>query len=444
MDPMLFDALSEKRCAVRTSSVLTIYVCGVTVYDHCHVGHGRIKVVFDVWRRWMAHVGQEVCYVSNITDIDDKIIAKAESLGETWDCVAARYIDSMHEDDRVLGVLPADKEPRATEYLPEMIDLVASLMEKKAAYIGESGDVCLDVGCVLGYGQLSKQNIQQLRERSGILGQTSDKRDTVDFVLWKQAKPGEPSWPSPWGLGRPGWHLECSAMAKSCLGHPICWHGGGVDLKFPHHENECAQSETAFGAPFSKHWMHVGLIDRDGMKMSKSLGNTVVLKEALQEYGANVLRMFYLKTHYRKPLSWTDSALEEASARWSRYHRVCQFSGNTGAIDGGLWEQWLDALADDFNTPKAMAMMDQWAKLASESQEGQKRYVPLLYQALLIFGCQIESLDVDEVWILQQIEKRESSRQNKDYATSDLIRQLLLSKGIVLEDGADGVQWYFK
>lgn len=444
MEPVLYDAISEKQCGVRTPAILTIYVCGVTVYDHCHVGHGRIKVVFDVWRRWLASLGQSIFYVSNITDIDDKIIAKAIGLGESWENVANRYIQSMHEDDAALGIMPPDREPRATEFLAEMIELISLLMDQGKAYVSEHGDVCLSVGHVPQYGQLSKQNIAQLREKAEG-SELQGKRDSVDFVLWKHAKPGEPSWESPWGLGRPGWHLECSAMAKSCLGHPIDWHGGGVDLKFPHHENECAQSEAAYGAPFSRHWMHVGLINRDGVKMSKSLGNTVVLKQALSQYGPNVLRLFYLKTHYRKPLSWTDASLSEASARWERYARVCQLScAEIEVLDQMLWADWLDAMADDFNTPLAMSHMDAWAKKAGQSPESSKRYGTLLYHALKLWGCQFEPSLSDDAWIVQKVELREAARSQGNYQFSDEIRDELLTQGIILEDSPGGVRWYRK
>lgn len=442
-EPVLYDALSEKRCALRVPYILTIYVCGVTVYDHCHVGHGRTKVVFDILRRWLSHLGQQVKFVTNITDIDDKIIAKANAQGESCLSLANRYIDSMHEDDRSLGVLPPDLEPRATDYVREMIDLISVLMDKNKAYISDGGDVCLDVSCHKDYGQISKQDISQLREHAQLSESLKDKRDVVDFVLWKKAKPSEPFWPSPWGEGRPGWHLECSAMAKHTLGHPIHWHGGGVDLKFPHHENECAQSEAAFGAPYSKQWMHVGLINRSGVKMSKSLGNTVILKDALLQYGANVLRMFYLKTHYRKPLSWTDEALEEAVSRWERYARVCRMASNEEG-DDVLWDAWHRAMADDMNTSLAMVHMDAWAKMALSNKDDADKYASLLRKALTVWGCQLQDQVLDDDWIVTLVKRREVARSSGDYALSDEIRSELSSHGIVVEDTEEGMIWFRK
>lgn len=437
--PRMYDSLSEQLCPVLKEDVLTIYVCGVTVYDRCHVGHGRTKVVFDVWRRWLMSLGQPVRMVTNVTDIDDKIIARAQVLGVTWDDLANMCLSTMQEDDSRLGLLPPDDMPRATDYMPDMIELIHTLVARGMAYVSEDGGVYFDVMRHETYGVLSKQ------ERAGLLAEheLGSKRHIADFALWKPAKEGEPAWESPWGKGRPGWHLECSAMVHACLGHPIDWHGGGMDLKFPHHENECAQSEAAWGAPMARHWMHVGLMDRDGQKMSKSLGNAVSLKEALDTYGAPVLRLFYLKTHYRKPLSWQTSALTEAVGRWERYARVCQqYVSPEIPWDHEAWASWLETLNHDFNTPQAIVLMDAWSKQAgSEDPLRAMQATQLLRNALNIFGIVVLEPQ-DDAWIDEQIKERDLARSEKDFARADAIRRDLLAQGIVLEDGREGVRWY--
>jgi len=445
MQPMLFDSLTEKLTHVYSPDTLTVYVCGVTVYDHCHVGHGRIKIVFDVWRRWMASCGQKICFVSNITDIDDKIIRRAQEAGVSWDVLAQKYIDAMQEDDISLGLLMPDYAPRATDYIPAMITLIQKLFASGHAYVSIDGDVCLAVRQCKRYGVLSKQNIDQLQSHHEA-DDASVKKDPCDFVLWKKAKEHEPSWPSPWGEGRPGWHLECSAMAEHVLGHPIDIHGGGVDLKFPHHENEIAQSEAAFGEPFARIWMHVGLVDRDGVKMSKSLGNTLLIRDVLKIYGSAILRLFYMKSHYRKPVSWSEHALDEARARWNRYMRVCQYSATDNVIykNHAQWLLWQQAMADDFNTPQALSIMDHWAKMASTASnvEDVALYTCMLRASLEVYGITCDTLDLDAVWIEEQITARAEAKKNKDFKTADAIRRLLADKGIILEDTKDTTRWY--
>ncbi|MFN5744662.1 MAG: cysteine--tRNA ligase, partial [Methylococcaceae bacterium] len=296
-----------------------LYVCGMTVYDYCHLGHARVMVAFDVVARYLRYSGYEVTYVRNITDIDDKIIRRASENGETIDLLTGRYIDAMHQDERALGVLPPDVEPRATAAMADIISMIETLMAKGLAYVGGNGDVFYAVAKFAAYGRLSGKNIEDLRagERVDV---DEAKRDPMDFVLWKMAKPGEPQWASPWGQGRPGWHIECSAMSTRCLGHHFDIQGGGMDLQFPHHENEIAQSEGATGKTFVNVWMHNGFVRTNEEKMSKSLGNFFTVRDILTRYRAEVIRFFILNSHYRSPLNYSDENLDEASAALTRLY----------------------------------------------------------------------------------------------------------------------------
>src|SRR5258706_9325620 len=333
-----------------------MYVCGMTVYDYCHLGHARVLVVFDVVRRWLRASGYRVNFVRNITDIDDKIIRRAQENGEGVEQLTGRFIRYMDEDAAALGVEKPDHEPRATEFVPPMVELIGRLEEKRLAYRSASGDVNFAVRRFPGYGKLSGKSLDELRagERVDV---DASKEDPLDFVLWKRAKPGEPKWPSPWGEGRPGWHIECSAMSCTLLGEQFDIHGGGIDLQFPHHENEIAQSEGATGKPFVKYWMHNGFLNIDNEKMSKSLGNFFVLRDVLKHYDAEVVRFLLLRSHYRSPLNYTDANLEEAKQSLTRLYTALQeYPAPAVLVD---WnephaERFRDAMNDDFGTPEAV------------------------------------------------------------------------------------------
>jgi cysteinyl-tRNA synthetase len=421
-----------------------MYVCGMTVYDYCHLGHARVLVVFDMVRRWLRASGYRVTYVRNITDIEDKIIRRAQENGEPVEALTARFIRAMDEDCAALGVEKPDHEPRATQYVGEMKALIETLEKKSLAYRSPSGDVNYAVRRFPGYGKLSGKSLDELRagERVDV---DRTKQDPLDFVLWKRSKPGEPKWPSPWGEGRPGWHIECSAMSASLLSEPFDIHGGGEDLQFPHHENEIAQSEGASGGKFVNVWMHNAFIQVDREKMSKSLGNFFTVREVLARYDPEVVRFFILRAHYRSPVNYSDQNLEDAKNALTRlYTALKDFPGNS-PVD---WNEpharrFKDAMDDDFGTPEAMAVL---FELANRINSGEK---PLAGQ-LKALGGVLGLLQRDpaaffqgkpEQWIEEQIAEREAARRRKDYAAADRIRQALLDKGVVLEDKAGKTTW---
>src|SRR5437868_8387735 len=343
-----------------------MYVCGITVYDYCHLGHARMFVVFDMVRRWLRASGYRVTYVRNITDIDDKIIRRAAENGEPVAQVTERFIRAMDEDAAALGVEKPDEEPRATQYVPQMQALIRRLEEKRLAYQSTSGDVNFAVRRFVGYGKLSGKSLDELRagERVDV---DASKEDPLDFVLWKRSKPGEPNWPSPWGEGRPGWHIECSAMSRALLGQPFDIHGGGQDLQFPHHENEIAQSEGAAGSKFVNFWMHNGFVRVDEEKMSKSLGNFFTVRDILKKYDAEVVRFFILRAHYRSPLNYSDAHLEDAKSALTRLYTALKNQSGTAEID---WNEpharrFKQAMDDDFGTPEAVSVLFDLATLAN-------------------------------------------------------------------------------
>ncbi|HRK77015.1 MAG TPA: cysteine--tRNA ligase, partial [Thiobacillus sp.] len=349
--------------------VVRIYVCGMTVYDLCHLGHARVFVVFDMVTRWLRASGYRVEYVRNITDIDDKIIKRAQENNETPAALTARFIAAMHEDERALGVLPPDHEPRATAYVAQMLALIEQLIRNGLAYPAPNGDVYYSVRAFPAYGRLSGKSLDELRagERVEV---DPNKRDPMDFVLWKAAKPGEPAWDSPWGAGRPGWHIECSAMSADLLGRHFDIHGGGQDLQFPHHENEIAQSEGANGCTFVNYWMHNGFVRVDNEKMSKSLGNFFTIREVLEKYDAEVVRFFILRAHYRSPLNYSDAHLDDARGALTRLYTALKNAPPEAAAAD--WSQpaalrFQAAMDDDFNTPEALAVL---FELASEANRG--------------------------------------------------------------------------
>ena len=433
-----------------------IYVCGMTVYDYCHLGHARVLVVFDTVIRWFKANDLDVSYVRNITDIDDKIIKRAQENNESIEALTNRFIQAMNEDSLALGVSQPTHEPRATSYVEQMIRMIETLVEKKLAYPASNGDVYYSVHNFPGYGKLSGKSLDDLRagERVEI---DSNKKDPLDFVLWKSAKPGEPSWDSPWGRGRPGWHIECSAMSEQLLGVHFDIHGGGQDLQFPHHENEIAQSEGAHDHSFVNYWMHNGFVRVDNEKMSKSLGNFFTVREILKHYQPEVVRFFILRAHYRSPLNYSDQHLKDTKLALDRLYIALKEvkSADIATIN---WsnvhaQKFQDAMNDDFNTPDAIAVL---FDLASDiNKTGSKGNASLLKVLGGLLGLlqqnpqdylqnkavtnNSDSLAQDE--IEQLIQQRISARKEGRYSDADSIRKNLLEQGIILEDSSQGTTW---
>ena len=425
-----------------------LYVCGITVYDHCHLGHARSMVSFDMIVRFLRSVGYDVNYVKNITDIDDKIIQRANEKGVDFETLTAHFIQKMNEDTKALNVLPPDSEPRATAFIPEIIKLINQLIEKDLAYAIEDGDVCFSVKDFNGYGKLSHKDIEGLE--SGVrIEINQDKRSPLDFVLWKKAKPGEPSWPSPWGDGRPGWHIECSAMSMNALGEEFDIHGGGADLQFPHHENEIAQSEGATNKSFAKYWMHVGMLQVDQEKMSKSLGNFFTIEDVLKTHHPEAVRYFLLTSHYRSQLNYSDENLSNAIKGLTRlYQSLKNVSYESGQVLPEWVAQFNEAMFDDFNTPEALAVLFKLShELNKTKSEDLAATLKHLADTLGILQEDPEQflqagVDSNEVeWINQLIADRKQARADKDWALADDIRNQLQEKGIEIEDGAEGTTW---
>jgi len=431
-----------------------MYVCGVTVYDQSHVGHARVMVVFDVIYRWLMQLGYEVNYVRNFTDVDDKIIKRANEAGIDPKALTDEMIGAFHRDMDALNCLRPTHEPRATMHMDEMIAMIEQLMERGFAYVAESGDVLYSVRKFDGYGKLSGKNIDDL-ESGARVDIDESKRDPLDFVLWKQSKPGEPAWESPWGMGRPGWHIECSAMSCAHLGETFDIHGGGMDLKFPHHENEIAQACAANGGNFARYWLHNGFVNINAEKMSKSLGNFFTIREVLERYHPEVLRMFILGTHYRSPLDFSDQALDVAKAGLDRLYEVKKRLLEEGSKAGGsphdLTELFADAMNDDFNTSEALAEVFQLCKEVNRGLNEEQDVTDLaarLYAMTSLLGIVqsdvaewFQSGDGDTDWIDALITERNEARKNRDFARADEIRDELANKGIILEDGAHGTSW---
>jgi len=434
-----------------TPGQVRMYVCGMTVYDLCHLGHARVFVVFDMVTRWLRASGFHVEYVRNITDIDDKIIRRAQENGETPAALTERFITAMHEDERALGVLPPDHEPRATAYVAQMLALISQLEKNGLAYAAPNGDVYYSVRGFAGYGRLSGKSLDELRagERVEV---DPNKRDPMDFVLWKAAKPGEPAWTSPWGPGRPGWHIECSAMSADLLGNQFDIHGGGQDLQFPHHENEIAQSEGAHGCKFVNYWMHNGFVRVDNEKMSKSLGNFFTIREVLNKYDAEVVRFFILRAHYRSPLNYSDAHLDDAKGALTRLYTALKSApAEPEPMD---WAQpaairFRAAMDDDFNTPEALAVL---FELAGEANRGDAAAAQTLRNLGGVLGLlQRDTADfmqagvspdgMSEKEIEALIAGRQTARKERNFAESDRIRDTLIAAGIVLEDGPGGTTW---
>jgi len=426
-----------------------MYVCGMTVYDYCHLGHARVLVVFDMVQRWLRASGYRVTYVRNITDIDDKIIKRAAESGQTPEALSERFIRAMDEDAAALGVQKPDHEPRATQYVPQMQDMISRLETKGFAYRAPGGDVNYSVRKFPGYGRLSGKSLDELRagERVEV---DPGKQDPLDFVLWKGAKPGEPKWPSPWGEGRPGWHIECSAMSCKLLGEHFDIHGGGQDLQFPHHENEIAQSVGATGRPFVNYWMHNGFVRVEEEKMSKSLGNFFLIRDILKRYDAEVVRYLLLRTHYRSPLNYSDANLDDAKQALARLYTALKSTGSAGAVD---WQEaharrFRAAMDDDFNTPEAVAELHQLANAAFRGEAVAAQQLRALGGVLGLLQRDADAFlqsapggALSDAQIRERIEARLAARKAKNYAEADRIRKGLEAAGVILEDGPQGTTW---
>lgn len=461
----IFNTLSRSKQAFipLVPGQVKMYVCGMTVYDYCHIGHARVMVVFDMVQRWLRSLGYQVVYVRNITDVDDKIIQRAQENGEAIADLTARFIQAMHEDAQALGVQRPDYEPRATEYIPEMQQMITRLLQNGLAYQANDGDVNYAVRKFPGYGKLSGKSLDDLRAGERVAAKDS-KQDPLDFVLWKTAKPSESNesrWSSPWGEGRPGWHIECSAMSCSLLGEHFDIHGGGADLQFPHHENEIAQAEGASGQPFVNVWMHNGFVRVNDEKMSKSLGNFFTIREVLKQYDAEVIRFFILRAHYRSPLNYGQQQLDETHYALTRLYTALKEVPENNDLefswDMPYAQRFRDALNDDFNTPEAIAVLFELATEIHRHSFSEVQY----------YGCQLRYLagllgllqrpahvflqrskhansgkELSEAIILEKIAARLAAKQAKDYALADKIRSELFDFGIVLEDKPSGVtEW---
>ena len=434
-----------------------LYVCGMTVYDFCHVGHARVIVVFDIVTRYFKASGYEVNYIRNITDIDDKIIARANEKNETIQELTERFISEMHKDADALGAERPDAEPKATESISEMLVMIETLISKGLAYTAGNGDVYYDVSEFPNYGKLSGRNINELRagERVEV---NEAKNDPMDFVLWKAAKPGEPAWESPWGMGRPGWHIECSAMSAHCLGEHFDIHGGGLDLQFPHHENEIAQSEGAHGCQSVNYWMHNGFVRIDDEKMSKSLGNFFTVREVLKKYQAEVVRYFILTSQYRSPLNYSDEQLEQAKNSLTKFYSALR---GIEADESVIWQnneeygaRFKAAMDDDFNTALALSVMadvrQDLNKLLEQGSSGQQGYLAgLLHSFGEVLGLFQQDTEAffdsdkgDDVELIKAlISARNKARDDKDWGKADQVRDELKARGIILEDAAGKTIW---
>lgn len=441
-----------------------MYVCGMTVYDYCHIGHARVMIGFDVIYRWLSKF-YEVTYVRNITDIDDKIIKRAGENGESIYDLTDRFIKAMHEDADKLGCLRPTHEPKATDYINQMQDLIGKLQDKNLAYQGASGDVYYAVENFKDYGKLSKRKLSDMQAgASERVDSVDDKKHPFDFVLWKSAKESEPNetkWQSPWGQGRPGWHIECSAMSTCCLGDNFDIHGGGHDLQFPHHENEIAQSEGASGKTYANNWLHIGFVNIDGEKMSKSLNNYFTIREVLKDLHPETIRFFIISSHYRSPINYSDVALKEAHTALSRlYHALKAFDNieiDETAWDSDFGQEFAGAMNDDFNTAKAVSVLFSLASevnkaVKNEDLETAKNYAVILKTLASVLNiAQLNPNDflqsstdknaLSESEILAMIEKRATAKKDKNFALADSIREELKANGVELEDGRNGTSW---
>lgn len=472
----IYDSMTTKKRKFEPleAGKVGMYVCGMTVYDYCHIGHARVMVAFDVITRWMRHLGYDVTYVRNITDIDDKIIARANENGEAIGELTTRFTKAMHEDAAALGCMDPDFEPRATDHIDDMLTMIGTLEQKDHAYAASNGDVYYAVESFDGYGKLSKRKLEDLQAGSRV-DVDNDKKNPFDFVLWKAAKAGEPQWESNWGGGRPGWHIECSAMSTKCLGDSFDIHGGGHDLQFPHHENEIAQSEAATGCTYANNWMHVGFINVDGEKMSKSLGNFFTIRDVMETFHPETIRFFILSSHYRSQVNFSDAALKEAHSGLTRIYQALKAADavladvnlNSADIDANQAQyvaDFIQAMNDDFNTSLALSVLFSLAKevnkLAREAGSDETAaQLKVLTQTLRDLAGVLNLGQLNPTEFLQAqigaaaegqlsdseidalIQERLDAKANKDFARADAVRDQLQSAGIELEDGKNGTTW---
>ena len=460
----LYNTLTRKKESFKpiNPGKIDLYVCGITVYDYCHIGHARVLVAFDAITRYLRSQGWDVNYVRNITDIDDKILRRADENKEIYTDLTARMIDAMHEDERSLGVLPPSLEPRATGHMDDILDMVQTLVDNHYAYRADNGDVYYRVKRFPNYGKLSNKNPDELLAGARI-EVTDVKEDSRDFALWKAADESEAGWPSPWGYGRPGWHIECSAMSTCLLGDTFDIHGGGPDLPFPHHENEIAQSEAATGKHFVNYWMHAGAVRVDNEKMSKSLNNFFTIREVLKKYHPEVVRYFLLSSHYRSPINYSEDNLVEARQGLERFYFALQnFVGVTATVQSKLesseyYQRFVAAMDDDFNTREAFSVMyDLVRELNTVAREDQSKAkimageLKALGQILGVLqenpeeflkGSAQDSSGLSATDIGALIAEREAAKLKKDYTRADEVREELKKQGIVLEDSREGTRW---
>jgi cysteinyl-tRNA synthetase len=438
---------------------IRMYVCGVTTYDYCHLGHGRMLVVFDVIVRFLRFCGFDVTYVRNITDIDDKIINRANELGIRFDELSEKFITIMHEDEQALNILPPDIEPRATKHIQEILDMVGTLLEKGFAYAAVNGDVYFSVNKFSNYAKLSKRNLDEMLAGARVEVDEA-KEDARDFALWKAAKEGEPGWDSPWGFGRPGWHIECSAMSTKCLGDTFDIHGGGSDLIFPHHENEIAQSECATGNDFARYWMHNGPLRIDDEKMSKSLGNFFTIREVLEKYSPEVIRYFLISSHYRSGINYSEDNLSQAQAALERFYNALK-GIDAGAVapkaDTVYEKSFRAAMEDDFNTPEAIGALFDLAREINRLKQDDADAAAGLSALLISLGSVLGVLqlpaddflrqgseNIDTLYIEELIARRNTARADKDWAMADQIRDELQVLNVILEDKDGVTSWRFE
>jgi len=454
---------------------IRLYVCGMTVYDYCHIGHARVLVSFDVITRFLRATGWDVEYVRNITDIDDKILNRADENGEEYTALTSRFIDAMHEDEAKLNVLSPDQEPRATAHMDDIVDMIKVLVDKGAAYKASNGDVYYRVNSFENYGQLSGKNPEELLSGARVDVEET-KEDPRDFALWKTAKDGEVFWESPWGKGRPGWHIECSAMTKSCLGNTFDIHGGGPDLPFPHHENEIAQSEAANGCKFVNYWMHAGAVRVDGEKMSKSLGNFFTIRDVLKKYHPEVVRFLIVSSQYRSAINYSEDNLIESKSGLDRFYQTLKSYTDINAVDElqstiadssvltneqqimaiNFNVQFIGSMNDDFNTPQALSVMFEVLRTVNAEAKAHVAFANHLMAQLKCMANILGILQADPTAFLQgeasddglsasdieaYIVERQEAKIAKNYARADEIRQLLLDDNVILEDSSTGTIW---
>ncbi|WP_434524008.1 cysteine--tRNA ligase [Photorhabdus asymbiotica] len=455
----IFNTLSRQKEEFKPihPGIVGMYVCGITIYDLCHIGHGRTFVAFDVVARYLRYLGYDLTYVRNVTDVDDKIIKRAAENHESCDDLTSRMLAEMYKDFDALNILRPDLEPRATRHIPEIIELTESLIKRGHAYVADNGDVMFSVESDSDYGALSRQDLSQLQ--AGARVEVADvKRNPMDFVLWKMSKPGEPSWESPWGKGRPGWHIECSAMNGKQLGNHFDIHGGGADLMFPHHENEIAQSTCAHDGPYVNYWMHSGMVMVDKEKMSKSLNNFFTIRDVLKYYDAETVRYFLLSGHYRSQLNYTEENLKQARTALERLYTALRGTDAVVLPAGGeVFEaRFIEAMNDDFNTPEAYSVLFDMTReinrLKSEDLSVANSLAAVLRKLARILGLleqdpeqflhsgvQVDDKDIAKIEAL--IKQRNDARKNKDWALADSARDQLNEMGIELEDGPQGTSW---